>query len=57
MINSGLFSFKTNGKLENPAYNQLYIFCFAQMQDISLGVSLGSATQVAMFVVRIDYQS
>ena len=26
---------------------------FGQMQDISLGVALGSATQIAVFVVRI----
>lgn len=27
---------------------------WAQMQDITLGVALGSATQISMFVVRIN---
>jgi len=25
------------------------------MQDISLGVAMGSATQISMFVVRLNY--
>ena len=46
LIVSLCLEFGNNNKIMSELF-------FAQMQDISLGVALGSATQIAVFVVRI----